>query len=320
MMGSVKWTLWPASALCALTLVGSVCAAPQVATTAQSGKEDSQKDSQNDRDVPGKAFTITTPLGQINLDGGYMGVYLEEVTPERKKELGLSEERGAIVMKVLKGSPAEKAGLKENDVIVSFNGRRVDSVMELQRLFKETPPGRSVTMEVIRGGVPSSLTATMGKRGFDDIREWTVPNSKEFFTPAPGTMVLPFGGNDVNGMPFGRPRIGISVEPLTDQLATFFGLKDGGGVLVSEVNENSPAAKAGLRAGDVIIAVGSVEVSGIDDLRSELSKNAGGTIPIKVMRDHHEMTLTVKVEKKQGAALLKGKNTVWTISGFDREM
>src|ERR1700686_747227 len=75
-------------------------------------------------------------------DTSYLGAYLEEVTPERTKELGLTEERGAVVMKVVTGSPAEKSGLKENDVIVSFNGRRVDSVRELQRLLSETPPDR----------------------------------------------------------------------------------------------------------------------------------------------------------------------------------
>src|SRR5437868_14124714 len=79
------------------------------------------------------AFTYT-----FNADSSYLGVFLEEVSSERAKELRLSEERGAIVMKVVEGSPAEKAGLKENDVIVGFNGRQVDSVRELQRLMRYT--------------------------------------------------------------------------------------------------------------------------------------------------------------------------------------
>jgi serine protease Do len=319
MKGSVRWTLWPASLLCALGLVGNVSAGPQAATTAQAGSQDSQKDS-GKGDTGGQAITLTAPLAQLNLDGGYMGVYLEEVTPDRKRELGLSEERGAIVMKVLKGSPADKAGLKENDVVVSFNGRRVDSVMELQRLFRETPPGRSVTMDVIRGGGSSTVTATMGKHNFEDIRDWSGP--KDLVPPGAGSWPLSreFGALTENETPFGHPRIGVSVEPLTDQLATFFGVKEGGGVLISEVAEDTPAARAGLRAGDVILSVGNVEVNAVADLRAEFAKNTGGPIAIKVIRDHREMTLTVKIEKKTRAGLLQGQRIGWLVSDFDREM
>ena len=100
-------------------------------------------------------------------EGSYLGVYLEEVTPERAKELGLKEERGALVMKVVEGSPADKAGLKENDTIVSFNGRRVDSVREMQRMLGETPVGRNVTIEIVRGGSQQTISATLSKRSSD---------------------------------------------------------------------------------------------------------------------------------------------------------
>src|SRR5438105_3053293 len=122
-----------------------------------------QKDKDKDKDkiklaekLKEKAAEVEAQAGWFALDwageGSYLGAYLEEVTPERARELGLTEERGAIVMKVVAGSPAEKSGLKENDVIVSFNGRRVDSVRELQRLLSETPPERTIQIEVIRGG------------------------------------------------------------------------------------------------------------------------------------------------------------------------
>src|SRR5712692_9786040 len=127
-------------------------------------KEPKEKDQQKEK---GKTAAEASP-GWFAFDfggeGGYLGVYLEEVTPERNKELGLREERGAIVMKVVAGSPAEKSGLKENDVIVSFNGRRVDSVRELQRLLSETPPERTVQIEVIRGGSRQMLAASLAKR------------------------------------------------------------------------------------------------------------------------------------------------------------
>ena len=118
-------------------------------------KEQKEKDKTLFYSAPG-----LLPLEVGPGEGGYLGVYLEEVSPERTKELGLKEERGAVVMKVVSDSPAEKSGLKENDVIVSFNGRRVDSVRELQRLLNETPAERSVQIEVVRGGARQTL-ATM---------------------------------------------------------------------------------------------------------------------------------------------------------------
>ena len=103
-------------------------------------------------------------LPQVTGEGSYLGVYLEEVTPDRMKELGLAEERGAIVMKVVEGSPAAKAGLKENDVVVSFNGQRVDSMIALRRLLSETPADRNVQIEVIRGGNRQTVAATLSKK------------------------------------------------------------------------------------------------------------------------------------------------------------
>src|SRR5262245_53644260 len=122
-----------------------------------------------------KASTITVApepfQGRLFLGGeSYLGVYLEEVTAERVKELNLREERGAMVMKVADGSPAEKAGLKENDVIVSFNGRRVDTVRELQRLLAETPPDRSVQIDVFRASSRQTLSATLAKRSNENFK------------------------------------------------------------------------------------------------------------------------------------------------------
>ena len=266
--------------------------------------------------------------------GGYLGVYLEEVTSERAKELGLQEDRGAIAMKVVAGGPAEKAGLKENDVIVSFNGRRVDSVRELQRLLSETPADRNVQIEVIRGGSHQTLAATLTKRslqGFKtnwpqlDDKTWKMneeafkraeesmkhsqeawkeaqeklkdseghlkafpPNFGEFAFVNPGDFTL-----------LSTSRLGISAESLTDQLAQFFGVKDGKGVLVASVMENGTAAKAGIKAGDVIIAVGDQRVESIGSLLKALSSKTEGTVDVKIVRNHAEQTINVTLEKRE---------------------
>jgi predicted metalloprotease with PDZ domain len=283
----------------------------------EESREQREQKEQKERD---KALFSSSP-GALAFelgagDGGYLGVYLEEVTPERKKELGLTEERGAVVMKVVSESPAEKSGLKENDVIVSFNGRRVDSVKELQRLLNETPAERSVQIEVIRTGSRQTLATTLAKRSlhsfgmlapgiderFTKHREEEMKRAEESFKMLEP---LPRGYGDfafVNPGDFsffGGKRLGISAESLTDQLAEFFGVKETKGVLVASVEEASAAGKAGIKAGDVIIGVDNEKVDSVRALVKALSNKTEGTIAVKLVRNRVEQTVTVTLEKRE---------------------
>jgi C-terminal processing protease CtpA/Prc len=291
-------------------------------------KDQTEKEKEKEKD---KAVADASPgLFAFDLtgDGGYLGVYLEEVTPERTKELGLKEERGAIVMKVVADSPAEKSGLKENDVIVSFNGRRVDSVRELQRLLNETPADRSVQVEVIRGGSRQTLSTTLAKRSphafsgvlgsdFDEkfrkrneeamkraeeslkrSEEAQKRNEDRFKSLSPNFGDFTFV-NPGEFAFFGGTRIGISAESLTDQLAEFFGVKDGKGVLVAAVEENSSAAKAGIKAGDVIIAIDDQRVDSVGSLVRALSAKKEGAVTVKIVRNHAEQNVNVTIEKRE---------------------
>lgn len=287
-----------------------------------------------------QVFTLTGPAGT----GSYLGVYLEEVTPERAKELGLSEERGAIITKVVEDSPAAKAGLKENDVVVSFNERRIDSVREFQRLLGETPADRNVKIEVVRGGSHQTVAATLTKRapGFaytlngqawsgqawaqtEEGRKRLEENRKQLETwrkqyedqmrqhqdefknsPDFGNFTFVNPGGFVY---FSGSRLGIGAESLTDQLAEFFGVKDGKGVLVASVNENSPAAKAGLKAGDVIIAVDDEKIDGVNGLINSLTKKEGA-VNLKIIRNKAEQSVTVTLEKRTQAPAVRRGTTV----------
>ena len=305
--------------------VGAVIAAEAQKEKAKA-KEQADKSQKDKEKVWSEPSQGLFPVEVYSGEGGYLGVYLEEVTSERTKELGLTEERGAIVMKVVSASPAERAGLQENDVIVSFNGRRVDSVRELQRLLNETPADRSVQIEVIRGGSRQSVAATLSKRsvhgfggalsqGFDDNffkqRENLdeLKRSEELLKQYQGKMdsfPRDFGDftfvNPGEYAFFGGTRLGISAESLTDQLAEFFGMKDNKGALVASVQENSPAAKAGLKAGDVIIAVDSERVENVRGLIKALSEKKEGTIALKVVRNRSEQTINVTLEKSEPLA------------------
>ena len=278
-----------------------------------------------------KADTFTTmqtpdpsPLTFSFGSDSYLGVFLEEVTPERVKELNLAEERGAVIMKIVEGSPAEKAGLKANDVIISFTGRRVDTVREIQRLLNEAPAGRTITLEVLRGGVNQTISATLGKRSqglafggrrdesqklFGELNqslaereqamkkfEEAYKGHKEFSKLAP-----PYYGNFNNfnlasGL-FRGSRLGASVESMSEQLAHYFGVKDGKGVLVTEVREDSAAARAGLKAGDVITEIDGQKVGSIDELMSALGKKTEGAMDVKILRKGDEKTVNVTLEK-----------------------
>jgi membrane-associated protease RseP (regulator of RpoE activity) len=258
----------------------------------------------------------------------YLGVYLEEVTADRVKELNLPEERGAIVMKVIAGSPAEKAGLKENDVIVSFNGRRVDSVRELQRLLGETPEGRNVAIEVVRGGRTQTIAATLTKRSQEPpfynfqgkLGEDFFKNNEEAMRRAEealkrsqenlkGKSWGDFGNFNFVGpgqfMFFQGGRLGIGAESLTAQLGDYFGVKDGRGVLVTDVRENTPAANAGLKAGDVIIEVDGQKIDNLPALVTEIDKKPEGAVTLKVIRNRGEQTITVMLEKNERRSTIR---------------
>jgi len=258
-------------------------------------------------------------------DSGYLGVFLEEVTTERAKELKLSEERGAVIMKVVKDSPAERAGLKENDVVVAYNGRRIDTMREFQRLLGETPAERTVTIEVVRGGGHQTLTATLTKRS-QSLTFYKPEIDEKFWKDNQESMkkaeeLLKKQQDEWNKMPrdfgsysfvapggsffFGGSKLGVGIESLTPQLGEFFGVKDGKGVLVTEVKENSAAAKGGLKAGDVIIAIDNEKVDNGNELWEALSKKQEGAVTVKVIRNRSEQTITVTLEKPQTPQLFK---------------
>ena len=309
-------------------LIAVVGAGVVIAGAAQKDKAKAKDQTETKEQKEKEKTLFDSSPGWLELaagGGGYLGVYLEEVTPERTKELGLKEERGAIVMKVVADSPAEKSGLKENDVIVSFNGRRVDSVRELQRLLNETPSDRSVQIEIIRSGSRQTLATALAKRSFQGFglagpdeksmkqreesmkgAEESLKRSEEALKQYQGrldTFPRDFGDftfvNPGEFAFFGGTRLGITAESLTDQLAEFFGVKDSKGALVASVGENSPAAKAGIKAGDVIIAVDNEKVDSVKALIKALSAKKEGTVAVKIVRNRAEQTINVTLEKRE---------------------
>jgi membrane-associated protease RseP (regulator of RpoE activity) len=236
-----------------------------------------------------------------SLDGNaWLGVHLKDVTAEKAHELKLSGEYGALVAGVDEDSAAAKAGLQKGDVIVEFGGERVRSAAQLRRLIRETPAGRTVSMQVMRDGQSRTLSAKLQAH----------TNNFHFQAPDvnipqieinPGLMA-PFNNRNFTFMFGGRPTLGVTGEELTSQLAGYFGVKQGKGVLVSEVVAGSPAAQAGLKAGDVIVAVDGKDVATVAELRRAVELKSGEEtrkLNLTVVRDHHEQTLPVELKKPE---------------------
>jgi hypothetical protein len=229
------------------------------------------------------------------LDGvAWLGVTLKDVTADKARDLKLPGEYGALVESVEADSPAAKAGLQKGDVIVEFAGERVRSEAQLRRLIRETPAGRTVSLQVIRDGQARALNAKLQSR--TNHLNIQIP---EIHIAPPNTHLFDYGG--LNFLFDGRrPSLGISGDELTTQLASYFGVKQGKGVLVREVVVGSAAEKAGLKAGDVIVAVDGKSVATVTELRQALEiepSKEEHKVNLTVVRDRHEQTVPVELER-----------------------
>jgi serine protease Do len=216
---------------------------------------------------------------------------------------------GVVIDEVRPDSPAARAGLKEGDVVTEFDGERTRSAAQFTRLVRETAPGRTVKMAVLRNGTQTTLDIAPESRDADDIR---VPNlTREFerrLERLPRDFAFDF---DFSGefSPFSQRRLGVTVTPLTDQLADYFGVQQG--VLVSEVEAGSAGEMAGLKAGDVITMVRGQAVAVPSDVVRQLREVESGTsVEIRVTRDRKEVTLTAKMPERPRAASRRGGRAI----------
>jgi serine protease Do len=224
---------------------------------------------------------------------------------------------GAVVTGVREDSPAEKAGIKEGDIIVEFDGEKVRSARQLSRLVAETVPGRQVQAVVQRDGrrvdvqvTPEAGMAWLGGPGMHRQFEFGGAPGFKFEGPVIGDLLEKELGDHDGDLDTllvrpGRARLGVGIQPLTPQLAEYFGTKDG--VLVTTVEPDSPAAKAGLKAGDVITAVGETSVSSPSDLsRAVRRADEGAELSIAYTRDKKSATTTATIESRSREKVRKG--------------
>ena len=273
---------------------------------------------------------------------GYLGVDIRDVGEEQVSSLKLKDGRGAEVIRVDHDGPACTAGVRQHDVILELNGKRVDGEDALRRMLRETPAGRQVKILINRDGQEQTISAQMANR--EDVEReawdhhWSVPDPA-VEAKAPDAPAEPAGqggpGGAVRGTePASRARglgflhspgalsngdgvghsiigtsllkskaTGVMLEMISTQLAEFFGTSTGAGLLVRNVDANGPAQAAGIKAGDVVVRVNQVPMVSPGDWTKAVRENRGRQVDVVLVRDRHEQTLTMTLDGKRRSCL-----------------
>ncbi len=218
---------------------------------------------------------VKTIISQVKEKGkvtrGWLGVLIQPVSPDMVELFKLDEPKGALVADVLSESPAQKAGFKRGDVIVKYDGREVAENDDLPLMVAETPIGKEVPVEIIRESKRKTLQVKIQE--LQDGADTELPSQPEQST------------------------LGLTVQEITPDIARSLGLENTGGVVVTTVEPESPAANAGLRRGDVILEVSSKAISSAKDFRA-LTKDLAKDKPVLLLvrREKNTMFFTLKVD------------------------
>jgi serine protease Do len=207
------------------------------------------------------------------VERGWLGVTVQKVTPEISESFGLYEAYGALVTDIAPDSPAEEAGLMRGDIIIEYNGKKIEDMHELPRLVALTPAGSTVSIKVFRDGGEIELSVTIKK-----LKEEVVP---------PEEII--------------EKTLGIRVKTLHPAIAEQFGISDGGAVIVSEVAQDSIAAKKNINKGDIILEVNRKRVKSIEELASGIKETEKGkTILLLIKRSTGYLYISIKMEQQGG--------------------
>jgi C-terminal processing protease CtpA/Prc len=254
---------------------------------------------------------------------GYLGIEMRDVTEDQIASLKLKEAKGAEITSLDHDGPACKAGMLTHDVILQMNGQLIDNDDQLRKLLKEMPVGRTVSFVVSRDGQTQTITMQTADRRTIGLQAW----EQHYTVPAPGPSGVVRGGNtfldgkSLNAAPVQKEHrdllgtetiilsssfTGAKLDVMGPQLAEFFGAAGGAGLLVRSVDGNSPAEEAGMKAGDVVVKINSISVANGTDWTKTVHDNRGKPVPVVVLRDKREQTLTLTPDGKKRSSLWLG--------------
>ncbi len=241
------------------------------------------------------AVALTALLGGVTVtnaatdDHGYLGVYLGEVDEELRATLRLKASGGALIDEVIDDGPAAKAGLEEGDVILVFKGKKIANEEILREQIKTTKVGDQVKVVVFRDGKEKTFTVEMGKGMESAAQSLMIKNMK------PHKMMMKRFACECDQE---CGYLGVELQRLSAQLGEYFKVKDGDGALISSVEKDSPAEKAGLKAGDVILRLEEEKIRKPADLKEELCEfKPDQEITLEVIRAGLSKTTKVTLGK-----------------------
>lgn len=250
-----------------------------------------------------------TPALMMHGSQGYLGVTIHDVDSNRAAVLGLKDARGAEIVMLDHDAPACKAGLRPHDVILQMNGQAIDGIEPLRRMLRDTPVGKTVSLLIWRDGQTQTFTIQLGDRAKLEQQPLNPSTSVDPGDSTPAENYVPVvhqtegtggGRNNFFGpLSLNRQFIGAIVDPVGPQLADYFGVKDGTGLLVRRVDDGSPAATAGMKAGDVVLKVNGRTMATLDDWQRAIHKNRGKQLQVVVVRDRKEQTLTMSAAPRK---------------------
>jgi Do/DeqQ family serine protease len=201
-------------------------------------------------------------IAQGRVVRGWLGIGIQDLTEELGTQFGVKPDEGVLVGNVMKDSPAEKGGLKTGDVILEFNRVRITGVRQLQREVAQSPINAPAAVKVLRDKQTLTLTVTVGEQPSE---------------PAAASIAPPAESAD---------RFGFSVQELTPELREQLKVPSSGGVVVSGVEEGGPAARAGIRPGDIVTEVNRGRVASVQEFTRALSQTGrGANLLLLVQRD-----------------------------------
>ncbi len=221
---------------------------------------------------------------------GWLGVGIQDVTPKFARENDLKIKEGAYINEIVEDSPADSAGLKKGDVVVDFNGKKIEASEDLTNAVRETKPGTKASVKINRNGENKTITVNIGKNKMRMPFAVAAPH-------APQVVVNMFGG-DIEGM---------ELMDLNKQLAEYLEVPNSKGVLVKEVEKEENAAVAGIKAGDVIIKVGDETIKDIGDIRDAIADlEEGDKVNVDLIRKGKKTTVSLEISENE-----YGDNIFW---------
>lgn len=266
--------------------------------------------------LPADDPAMLNPPSSHGAAPGYLGIDIRDVDSARAAQLKMKEAQGAEIITVDHDAPAAKAGLRVHDVILAMNSQAIAGEAQLRQLLREQPAGRTVTFVISRNGQQQTITVQLADRSTLEADAWsqhtTLPEPDE--TDVPQTPGPSYGYGFLSALGPNPLYTGLDLDMLGPQLANFFGVHDGQGLLVRRVDDNSPGSVAGLRAGDVITRVNGQIVATTNQWMRAIHANRGKLVQLTVFRDRKEGTVTMMAGRPKTKSMLTWPERMWSMT------